>query len=152
MYNATTFDTFAAALRTAAYHSAQINTNTSEPGTYEHGRHEFYLSEDGLSGFAVSHTGELVGVFSRVKGRGPELMKHAIYRGATHLDCFEGYLSAFYARHGFVEVGSERNWGGDHLPRVVYMALGSAVAALQSRGLSYHEDEVSLLFADLADA
>lgn len=123
MYNATTRETFAAALRTAQYLDARVKDATSEPATYEHGRHECYLSEDGLSGFAVSHTGELVGVFSRVKGRGPLLMKHAIYRGATHLDCFEGYLSAFYAQHGFLEVGSSQNWGGAHLPRVVYMAL-----------------------------
>jgi hypothetical protein len=134
MYNATTAHAFDTALMLAQVVRPLVLVNTtpsweiaSRPNV------EFYLHEDSLSGFAISGSGELLGVFSRVKGRGDGLMVHALYRGATHLDCFEGYLPAFYAKHGFVEVGSERNYGGDHLPRVVYMALrGNTHSALNS--------------------
>lgn len=81
------------------------------------------LSDDGLSGYAVQPDGELVGVFSLVRGRGDELVTDAIANGATHLDCFDGYLVDFYRRHGFGVHRREANWnpGG---PDVVYMYLG----------------------------
>lgn len=124
MYNATTFESFAIALRAAQYWNSRIAQSTSAPATYEDGRYDFYLAEDSLSGFAIGHSGELVGVFSRVKGRGETLMVHAIYRGAELLECFEGFLPKFYEKHGFIEIASLPNWAGAHLPRVVYMALG----------------------------
>lgn len=81
-----------------------------------------YLTEGGLSGYVVRDTGELVGVFSRVRGQGDTLVRSAIYHGATHLDCFDGYLPTLYGRHGFTETHREGNWtpGG---PDVVYMTL-----------------------------
>ena len=80
-----------------------------------------YLSDDGLSGYVVKASGELVGVFSSVKGRGDALMVSAIANGARRLDCFDGYLPELYARHGFRETDRAENWtpGG---PDVVYMA------------------------------
>jgi len=81
-----------------------------------------YLSADRLSGYAIRADGELVGVFSAVRGRGDDLVRDAIRNGATRLDCFDGYLPALYERHGFVETDREPNWtpGG---PDVVYMTL-----------------------------
>ena len=86
-----------------------------------------YLSHDRSSGFVV-RDGELVGVFSTRKGAGDVIMRDALDAGAVRLDCFDGYLPAFYARHGFRETHREENWtpGG---PDVVYMALDAATVA-----------------------
>jgi hypothetical protein len=125
-FQATTFQTFGWFLEHAQDSNERIRAATSPawlvastPAV------EFYLTDDGLSGFGVASNGELVGVFSLVKGRGEALMNEAIYRGATHLDCFEGFLPGFYASFGFIEVGSAANWEPNG-PRVVYMALSDA--------------------------
>lgn len=96
-------------------------TNYRDPRTIPAGAF-VHVSDDGLSGFIVCEDGELVGLFSRVRGRGDELVRAAIKAGARRLDCFDGYLTELYARHGFREVRREPNWtpGG---PDVVYMAL-----------------------------
>ena len=54
-------------------------------------------------------------------GYGSRLVGDALHNGAEVLDCFDGFLPEFYARHGFVEVTREPNWtpGG---PDVVFMA------------------------------
>jgi hypothetical protein len=82
-----------------------------------------YLTPDGLSGYAVSASGELISVFN-VSGesRGKELVTSAIDNGAWRLDCFDGYLPKFYGQFGFKEVRREPNWteGG---PDVVWMEL-----------------------------
>lgn len=81
----------------------------------------FLVTNDGLSGFVVRSDGELTNVFSTVKGRGDTLVSMAVNLGATHLDCFDGYLPSLYSRHGFHRVTSLPNWteGG---PDVVFMA------------------------------
>lgn len=71
-------------------------------------------------GFAVRDNGELIGLFSAINGKGDLLLKEAIKRGARHLDCFDGYLPTFYARHGFIEVRREANWTEGE-PDVIYM-------------------------------
>ena len=75
-------------------------------------------------GFIIKPDGELVGVFSSIPGRGDALVSAALNSGATHLDCFDGYLTKFYGRHGLVEYKREPNWtpGG---PAVVFMGLPS---------------------------
>lgn len=80
-----------------------------------------YVSTDARSGFVVRADGELVGVFSRVRGRGDDIVSAAIDRGATRLDCFDGYLTGLYARHGFVEYDRAENWTAG-APDVVFMA------------------------------
>jgi hypothetical protein len=80
----------------------------------------YYLSSDLQSGFVVRADGELVGVFSTVKGRGEWLLSEAIAAGATNLDCFDGYLTDFYGAHGFRVVKRERNWDPTG-PDVVWM-------------------------------
>jgi hypothetical protein len=81
----------------------------------------YHLTDDGLSGFGVTDTGELIALFSLARGRGDVLVSAATDAGATRLDCFDGYLPSLYARHGFVPVRREENWtpGG---PDVVYMS------------------------------
>lgn len=122
MYNATSDETFISALRAAQSVSSAVALNTTPADDLLQKPLDAYIAADGLSGFAVCSDGELVGVFSLVKGRGAELMRHAVYRGAHYLDCFDGSLPRLYAAHGFLEVARFRNWtqGG---PDVVHMAL-----------------------------
>lgn len=80
-----------------------------------------FLTPDGKSGFALKPDGDLVSVFSAIKGRGDVIMPEAIAKGGTKLDAFEGYLTNdLYPRYGFKEVRREPNWtkGG---PDVVFM-------------------------------
>jgi hypothetical protein len=74
------------------------------------------------AGFAIRSDGELVFVFSTVKGKGDEIVTAAIEHGATYLDCFDGHLTALYGRHGFYPVATVPNWTPGQ-PDVVYMAL-----------------------------
>lgn len=119
---ATAPNIYAAALATAQTISDNVRQATTE-ATEILARTDLttYLSDDHRSGFAVSTTGELVGVFSTERGRGDLILSAAVAAGATHLDCFDGYLPSLYARHGFRETSREPNWtpGG---PDVVYMA------------------------------
>ena len=54
-------------------------------------------------------------------GYGSRLVSDALDNGAEVLDCFDGFLPEFYARHGFVETSREPNWTPG-APDVVYMA------------------------------
>jgi hypothetical protein len=115
---ATDHETFELTVLDACESSPIVDSMLSRP---EHVDGTIYvLSTDGQSGYAVRPSGELVNVFSLVKGRGARLVRHALMTGAVYLDCFDGYLTSFYGRHGFREVGRVANWtpGG---PDVVYM-------------------------------
>lgn len=83
----------------------------------------YYLADDMLSGFVVSWDGELTNLFSVVKGRGAGLVTEAKRQGASHLDCFDGYLTSLYSQHGFVVTRREENWSGPEYPDVVFMSL-----------------------------
>lgn len=84
----------------------------------------YFIWENGfqVAGYAIRADGELVYVFSTARGLGSAIVADAIQRGATHLDCFDGYLPTFYAENGFIDYKREANWtpGG---PDVVYMQL-----------------------------
>lgn len=54
-------------------------------------------------------------------GYGSRLVSDALHNGAEVLDCFDGFLPEFYARHGFHETAREPNWT-QGAPDVVYMA------------------------------
>lgn len=116
-------DTFAAFYFHARQSSEQVRDATSP---FDHdipARLTTYrLSLDGRSGYAVRYDGELIYVFSTVKGRGDALVADAVrVCRANRLDCFDGYLPTLYGRHGFTETRREPNWtpGG---PDVVYMS------------------------------
>ena len=83
------------------------------------------------AGFAVRPDGELVYVFSTVKGQGDVIVRAAIARGADHLDCFDGYLPGLYSRNGIARITSLPNWtpGG---PDVVYMGTWSGSGAYKA--------------------
>ncbi len=104
----------------------QIREATSE-FSHETGT-RYFLDTDGKdgqpgwAGFGIRSDGELVYVWAIGGGRGDDIVTHAVENGATYLDCFDGYLPTFYARHGFEAVATVPNWtpGG---PSVVLMAL-----------------------------
>ena len=111
---------FIVAFADVRYRSERVENATSRYETDDRATTAHYLSADRLSGYAVRTSGELVYVFSDVKGRGDAIVSSAVANGATHLDCFDGYLTTLYARHGFIDYKRESNWtpGG---PDVVYM-------------------------------
>lgn len=79
-----------------------------------------WVLQDRTGGFAVLD-GRLCHVWSTQRGQGSQLVGAAVSRGAKRLDCFDGYLTALYARHGFVVVGRIPNWDPEG-PDVVEMA------------------------------
>lgn len=110
--------------------SDQIREATSDYDTTPAARGtRYFLWSDGTNhaGFAIRADGELVYVFSTARGMGDALVAVAIEKGATHLDCFDGYLTRFYFRNGFDRVTSLPNWGPG--PDVIYMARPGHYAA-----------------------
>jgi len=120
-YPAVDESVFGAAFNAARDQSAQIRKATS---AFEaRGDMTLYvLAPDAQSGYAIRPDGELVYVFSLVKGRGMRLVSSAIMDGAVYLDCFDGYLPTLYGRQGFERVATVPNWTPGE-PDVVLMAL-----------------------------
>lgn len=121
---------FRKAYDNARYDSEQIREATSEYDTTPAARGtRYFLWSNGSehAGYAVRPDGELVYVFSTARGMGATIVADAIAHGATHLDCFDGYLVTLYTANGFHRVTSLPNWtaGG---PDVVYMATTGAFA------------------------
>lgn len=73
-----------------------------------------------LSGYAITADGELKFVWSVGRGQGDSIVADAVRRGAKHLNCFDGHLSALYARHGFAVTERLENWDPEG-PDVVTM-------------------------------
>lgn len=124
--NAVTFGAYFHAVREATNPDlAHIKAATS-PFVESDGARYFLDVDDvaarGMAGFVIRADGDLTNVFSTSRGQGDRLMAAALEAGAETLDCFDGYLPTFYARHGFVIYAREANWtpGG---PDVVFMAL-----------------------------
>lgn len=112
-------DHFRADLAAARDDRPAVADATSAPDELPDGA-AYYVTADGRAGFGVADGGELIGVYSVDRGNGDAILRAAIAAGARRLDCFDGYLPAFYARHGFRETDRTPNWtpGG---PDVVYM-------------------------------
>jgi hypothetical protein len=82
----------------------------------------FYMDAEGTMGYGVAPDGELISLWSLVRGQGVTLVKQAVANGATWLTCYDnGFLVHFYTRCGFDEVGREPNWV-EGQPDVVRMA------------------------------
>lgn len=110
---------FAMATTIAARISPRIAENVTLGRDYTDAR--CFLAADGCAGFAILPDGELVSVWSTVKGRGDAIVATAVAQGATHLDCFVGHLTRLYARHGFHVIRTVPNWDGTG-PAVAFMA------------------------------
>lgn len=120
---------------------ASVHTYTPE----EYSQMKMFLSEDGLSGFAIKPDGDIVSVFSNpnakindFRRRGHAMVELAKEQGGIKLDAFDTYLPDFYKKHGFEETGRDvwneqykpENWNKDFYkeynngePDVVYMTL-----------------------------
>ena len=66
--------------------------------------------------------GELMGLWSEVRGRGNWLLDHAIADGAEVLSCFDiPHLVKLYRGRGFSDVRREANTKGPGFPDVIWM-------------------------------
>lgn len=94
-----------------------------------------YLSDDGLTGFAVTHDGDLESLFNGgAPGMGRAAVQAAVAFGARTLWCFDGFLPRYYASLGWRECGrlewddslAPAGWPYDvhGRPDVVKMAYG----------------------------
>lgn len=81
-----------------------------------------YLNVNYNCGYAIKN-GDIVSLFSSVKGMGEKLINSAIVNGGVKLDCFDGYLTKLYYNAGFNVDKIETNWNGSNFPNVVYMKL-----------------------------
>lgn len=112
-----------AAFRDALKRNTRADTLSDYP-VEELSRFQLYLLKGGQAGYAIKPDGEFVNLFNSggaaTKGAGPWLVIHAIERGATHGDHFDGFLTGFYRNLGWKETKREKNWtpGG---PDVVFM-------------------------------
>ena len=114
-------DTFEYVFNQARIENPRIAESCSAPEDIERDGSTYFVSDDLSTGYIIREDGELCFLWSAEKGRGNLTVVDAIENGATHLDCFDGYLVELYARHGFVETRREANWTPGE-PDVVYMA------------------------------
>lgn len=78
--------------------------------------HTVVLLKSGKAGYAISPEGDLQNVFNNNgQGAGAEAICDAIARGATTLDCFDGFLPMYYAKFGFEKV-REISWDDQYAP------------------------------------
>jgi len=113
---------YVTALKAARAESDRIKNATPPPEEMPDSA-EYFLTEDKASGYGVTTTDELIGLYSLVRGRGEGLVLDAIQLdGAAWLDCFDGFLPKYYEQFGFREYMREANRteGG---PDVVFMRL-----------------------------
>ena len=124
MFNQTTAQKFHKAVSQARKASQLAADNITDYSISWYRTMRVYLHDNGNAGYAIKPNGELVSVFnnSSTKGLGSQIVKHAIGNGATHLDCFDGFLVELYSKHGFTEVDREPNWTAGE-PDVVWMEL-----------------------------
>jgi len=120
-----------------------------------------FLSADGKSGYAVKPDGELISVFSLVKGRGERLVDDAIRnKGATKLDAFDinGKLPELYGKYmkvnsrlKFADEYAPEGWDYSKLgrPDVVTMSIDPATAKGLKRAATANEARLAQLEADL---
>lgn len=105
-----------------------------------------FVSEDGMSGYAISPEGDLQNVFNNggVPGAGKAAVLDAIKNGARTLDAYDGFLPAYYAKMGFVETARMKfvdefapegwNYTENGRPDVVFMSYqGGNPATIESR-------------------
>ncbi len=74
-----------------------------------------YVSKGGKSGYAIKKDGDIISVFSS-EGKGKLMIADAIKRGGNKLDCFDGFLPAFYGKFGFKETGRYK-WDDQYKPQ-----------------------------------
>ena len=101
---------------------ADVLTHSEVRAAFYRERCKLFLAMDGntvTGGFGVLN-GELIGLFAWPGTWGVWLLHRAMGEGARSLNCFDGFLPEYYAKHGWREVRREPNYrpGG---PDVIYM-------------------------------
>lgn len=96
-----------------------------------------YLTRDGKAGFAIEKDGNVVSVFSTVKGSNAlgKLIPFAVEHGGRKLDCFGMGLQNMYARYGakavartaFNDEFAPDGWDGQSRPDIVAMTLPRSI-------------------------
>ena len=117
-------DVFREAVLNAIEHSDLHAENLDVKDDYA--TYSCWLSEDGMSGVAISVGGEITNVFSMERGRGQTMMEQILSTVATAyesitLNCFDGFLPGFYRMLGFEEVERQPNADDRDGPDVVHM-------------------------------
>lgn len=96
--------------------------------------HKLVLLHGGKAGAAVSKEGDIQNVFNNggPKGAGSEALIAAMKNGGGTLDCYDGYLTKYYAQAGFTETGrmkfnrefAPKDWDYENQgePDVVFMS------------------------------
>jgi predicted ABC-type ATPase len=97
----------------AAIHQAIID-NPHGPAVHEYTAEEYadmklFMAPDGSAGIAVKPDGDIVSVFKNPAknpkpGIAHEMLITALRNGGRKLDCFDGYLTKLYSKHGFKPV------------------------------------------------
>lgn len=112
-----------------------FKANITPYSAEEYGAFKTFLSPDGKSGYAIKPDGELISVFSTVKGRGESLVDDAVLnKGANKLDAFDinGKLPKLYGKYmdetqrlKFADEFAPTDWDYKSLgrPDVVMMGL-----------------------------
>ncbi len=113
---------FASSLKHAEKANPKITEYVTQYTPEELAQMKTYLHNDGKAGYGLKQDGDLVNVFSGVKGRGDDIVTDAKVEGAKKLDAYDGYLPKLYNKHGFEELRREPNWTPKG-PDVVYMGL-----------------------------
>lgn len=125
MFSNVTARHFRKAFEAARDNSAQIAAATSTFDVSPAARGtRYYVASNGFDhwGYAIRADGELVYVFSSIRGKGDSIVSSALYNGAVYGDCFDGYLTGLYVRNGFGVVAKVPNWTPGE-PDVVLFAL-----------------------------
>ena len=89
------------------------------PKEYKAMNCKIFIAEDEKSGFAVKPDGELISVFSTVRGRGEAILAYAVQAGAKKLDCYKdesAHLVNLYSKFGFRVVESMK-WDDQYAPK-----------------------------------
>jgi len=99
------------------------------------------------AGFAIKDGDDIVSVHnnSDLKGLASEFMRKAKELGGVRLDHFDGFLSGFYRKHGFVNVHEIYQWNEQYAPKEW---IFEDVNVLDSKTSVYSESLGDLIFDD----
>jgi len=125
--------------KAANAHGWKVDLHTEK----EYGRMRLYLTSDGKAGLAIKRNGDVVSVFSGVKGSNSlgKLIPYAVALGGKKLDCYGEKLAGMYARYGAKATGrvkfndqyAPEGWDGSERPDVFAMVLPKSLGEVISK-------------------
>ena len=139
-----------------------VSVHPLESDEYEVGYNDCkcYLTADGLSGVAVTPTGDIISLFSSVSKdhRMEKLIAWALTHGGKKADCYANGLQRLYARFGgkvvsqtpFVDKWAPEDWDGESRGQVVFLTFPTVEEALQTYA-DYEKQGIKLPEVDLSE-